>query len=261
MFCLTGTGDAEGVRGDVVGDHGASCGPRPISDRHGRDEDSVAGRADITPDRGSLLPLPIVVGGDVARSDVRVGADLRVADVREVRDLGALADRRVLDLDERPRLRVRADVGARAQVAEGPNVGTGPDAGVDGDDVRADVRPGLDARLAAEHREGLDDRVGLDRDGGVDPRRRRVDDRDAGEHVGAVRAVAQERRRLGQVGAGVDPERRGRVRMAVADHRAAGSDERADGVGQVELALVVLGIEPLERGPQVARSGRRRCRS
>src|SRR6478672_9740953 len=98
---LAGTGDAEGVRGDVVGDYGASCGPRPISDRHGRDEDSVAGRADITADRGSLLLLPIVVGGDVARSDVRVGADLRVADVRQMGDLGTLADRGVLDLDER----------------------------------------------------------------------------------------------------------------------------------------------------------------
>src|SRR4249919_1896135 len=148
---LTGTGDAEGVRGDVVGDYGASCGPRPISDRHGRDEDSVAGRADITADRGALLLLPIVVGGDVARSDVRVGADLRVADVRQVRDLGALADRRVLDLDERPRLGGGADVGARAQVAERAHVRPGPDVGVDGGDVRADVRPGLDAGLAPKH--------------------------------------------------------------------------------------------------------------
>jgi len=74
---------------------------------------------------------------------------------------------------------------------------------------------------------------------------------DAGEHVRAVRAVAQERRGLGHIGAGVDAERRGRVGVAVADHRTAGRDERGDGVGQVELALVVLGLEPRERRPQV----------
>ena len=67
----------------------------------------------------------------------------------------------------------------------------------------------------------------------------------------AVRAVAQERRSLRHVGAGVDAERGGRIGVPVADHRPAGRDERADCVGQVELALVVLGVEPRERGPQV----------
>src|SRR4029079_7790450 len=110
---LAGASDAEGVGGDVVGDHGAGSGPRPISDRNGGDEDSVAGGADITPDRGALLLRAIVVGGDVACSDVRVLADLGVPDVGEVRDLGPLADRRVLDLHERAGLGVGADVGAR----------------------------------------------------------------------------------------------------------------------------------------------------
>src|SRR4029079_4949426 len=95
-------------------------------------------------DRGALLPLSIVVGGDVACTDVRVLADLRIADVGEVRHLGPRTDRRVLDLDERPRLGVGADVGPRAQVAEGPNLGSRADAGVDGDHARGDLGPRLD---------------------------------------------------------------------------------------------------------------------
>src|SRR4029079_1118555 len=156
---LSGAGAAERVGGNVAGDHGAGSGPRPISDRYGGDEDSVAGRADITTDRGALLPLSIVVGGDVDCTDVRFLAALRVADVGEVRDLGPRPDRRVLDLDERPRLGVGADVGPRAQAAEGPDLGSPADAGGDGDHVWADIGSRLDPRLAAQHRERLDDRV------------------------------------------------------------------------------------------------------
>src|SRR5204863_1093713 len=137
---LSWSGNAERVGRDVVGDHRAGSGPRPISDRHGRDEHSVAGRADVTPDGGALLPGPIVVGGDVACTDIGAGANLRVADVGEMGDLGILAERGVLDLDERPGLGAGADVGPRPQVAERADRGSRADSGVDGYDVRADLR-------------------------------------------------------------------------------------------------------------------------
>src|SRR5438094_889571 len=47
---LAGAGDAKRVGGDVVGDHGACSSPRAVSDRHGRDEHSVAGGADVAAD-------------------------------------------------------------------------------------------------------------------------------------------------------------------------------------------------------------------
>ena len=43
--------------------------------------------------------------------------------------------------------------------------------------------------------------------------------------------------------------------------RSPAADEVADGVGQVELALRVVRLEPVERGPERRRRGRRRSRS
>ena len=68
--------------------------------------------ADLRP-RLRLPRLVRIVGRDVARGDIRVLADLGVADVGEVRHLRASADVRVLDLDERARLRTRAEFGTR----------------------------------------------------------------------------------------------------------------------------------------------------
>ena len=50
----------------------------------------------------------------------------------------------------------------------------------------------------------MDVDVGLELDVGVDPRRLRVDDRHAGEHVRLVDAVAQHRRGVGELDARVD---------------------------------------------------------
>ena len=58
-----------------------------------------------------------------------------------------------------------------------------------------------------------------------------------------VEQVAQDRRSLGHIGAGVDAKRRGRIGVAVADHRAAGDplDDQAEQPVQVELLAGLAG--------------------
>src|SRR3954471_522717 len=95
---LPGAGDAERVGRDVVGDHATRSGVCAIADFDRRDERGVHAGLDIGPDLSAVLFAPVVVGGDVARADVRVLADVGVTDVGEMRDLRPAADRRVLDL-------------------------------------------------------------------------------------------------------------------------------------------------------------------
>ena len=66
-----------------------------------------------------------------------------------------------------------------------------------------------------------------------------------------VHAVAQRRRCGGQLGARVDPVRGARVVRAVHDGLAPVRDEDAHGVCQVQLALVVVGGDVLERPPEI----------
>src|SRR5215204_1714203 len=97
---LAGAGDAECVRGNVLGDDATRCGERAIAHFDRRDERRVHAGPHVGPDRRAVLLDAVVVRGDVARADVRVLADVRVADVAQVRDLRPTADVRVLDLDE-----------------------------------------------------------------------------------------------------------------------------------------------------------------
>src|SRR3954452_25568572 len=124
---LAGARDRERPGRDVVGDDRSGAGVRLVADRYRGDERRVDRRADVRPDRRAVLVAPVVVGGDRRGAQVRAGPDVRVPDVAQVRHLRALADVRILDLDERPRLRPLAQEGARAQVGERPDRGAGPD--------------------------------------------------------------------------------------------------------------------------------------
>jgi hypothetical protein len=95
----------------------------------------------------------------------------------------------------------------------------------------------------------MDRRVRFQLHRGLDPGRGGVDDRHAGEHVRLVDAIAK----LRGCGGELDP----RVHaFGVAGRGLVGRDARAllhehpHGIGQVELALGVGGIEPLERRPE-----------
>ena len=127
--------------------------------------------------------------------------------------------------------------------------------------MRADLRVRADARAPAQNGKRMDDRVGLQLDVGVDPRRRRIDDADAGIHVRAENPVAEVRRSGGELGSRVDPVDLLGVRGGVHGRRAAALDDVPDRVGQIELALRVAGIEPVERSPELLGARTRRSRS
>src|SRR3954451_13987287 len=69
---LPGSGDAERVGRDVLGDDATRCRPGAIPDFDGGHEGGVDARLDVVADRRAVLVLAVVVGGDVARADVRV---------------------------------------------------------------------------------------------------------------------------------------------------------------------------------------------
>src|SRR3954449_6061257 len=69
---LSRAGDAEGVGGDVFGDHATRSRVGAIADFHGRDEHRVHGSLHIRPDSRAMFSAAVVVGGDVARADIRL---------------------------------------------------------------------------------------------------------------------------------------------------------------------------------------------
>ena len=103
--------------------------------------------------------------------------------------------------------------------------------------------------LPAQNGERMDRRVGLELDVGLDPRGLRVDDRDAREHVRLVDAVAKRCGRIGELGARVHALGLGGIGGDVGGDTLAILNEMAHGVGQVQLALRVRRVDPVERGP------------
>src|SRR5438477_2485961 len=224
-------------RGDIIRDDRTRCNPTVVSNVDRSKERIVDAGPDVAPDPGLALGearLVREVGGDVAGCDVRVLADLGVADVGEVRDLRPRADGGRLHLDERPDLRALAHDRAGPDVRE-----------------RADLDAGGDANRSAEDAEGMDGDVRLDHHARVDPRRRRVDDGDAGEPVLLVDPVAERLGREGELGARVDPLHLERVRRRVHRNDLAVADEEAERVGDVELALRVVRLQAIEHGPEL----------
>jgi hypothetical protein len=210
-----------------------------------------------------VLGPPVVVDEDGGRADVAVDADGGVADVGQVGHLAALTDLAGLDLDERPGLAAGPEAGAGAQVGEGPDLRLRTDhraGGVRADHagalahlavgqggVRAEDRPGGDARAAVQlaARPELDVLTELDVD--VDPGAGGVDDGDAGALVLLDEPVAQQPCGLRQLDPVVDAHR---LAGDVGDGRGdaePGRAVQADDVGEVLLALRVVGRQAPER--------------
>src|SRR5213078_292462 len=240
--------DCEGFRRDIRRDDRSGPNPSIVANLDGRNKGIVDAGPDVAADLGAAFRLPLLVGevgGDVPSADVGSLADVRVADVRLVRSLDACAEAGVLDLHERARFGTRLQHRSWAKVKEGPDERIGADLGVDDDRVRADLRAARDLRLAAEDRERLDRRVRLELDRRVDPGRLRIDDRRPGEHVRFVDPVSELRRGRRQLGAGVHADLHLVIGLKDCDLLAP-ADELTDGVGEVELALAVLGPELVE---------------
>ncbi len=96
----------------------------------------------------------------------------------------------------------------------------------------------------------MDHRVGLDHGVGVDPRARRVDDGDPGEHVRLVDPVAERGGRAGQLDSRVHALCLHRIVSLVHRDAVAVFHEERDRVCQVELALRVVRRQPVEHRPQ-----------
>ncbi len=94
---------------------------------------------------------------------------------------------------------------AGTKVTERADRRAGSDLGVDGDRVRVDLGQRRNRGAASQDDERMNGHVRLELDLRIDPGRRRVDDRHAGEHVCAVDPVAQAGRDDRELLAGVDP--------------------------------------------------------
>ena len=97
---------------------------------------------------------------------------------------------------------------------------------------------------------------GVERHRRLDPGRRGIDDRDAGEHVGGVDPIAQRGRGGGELDPRVDALGLVGVVRDVHGDAVAAADEIAHGVGQVQLALGVDGLRA-GRAPARAASARK----
>src|SRR5438034_2099473 len=221
----------EGSGRDILCDDGPRRNPSIVPNLDRSNEGIVDSGPDVAADNGAaLLPVRVVgeVRGDVAGADVGVLADLRVADVRGVRHLRPAPQARVLDLDERTRLRAFLEDRSRAEVAERADDRILAHDRVGDDAVRPDLGSGGDAASAAQYGERMDGRVGLELDVGLDPRRRGIDDRDAGEHVCFVHARTQDAGRRREVGARVHADGRELVVGAMRGRRPAVVDDVPD---------------------------------
>src|SRR5262249_24850737 len=162
------------------------------------------------------------------------------------RDFRAAAYARVLDLHECARLRSGFEVGSGAKVTEWANSRIGADHRVDDDRMRAYDGARGDPRFALDDGERADLRIGFDLDGRLDPGRLRIDDRDPGEHVLLVDSVPERGGGGGELDARVHALGLDRVGCDVRGDMVAILNECAHRVSEIQLALLVRGVESFE---------------
>ena len=142
--------------------------------------------------------------------------------------------------------RVRADHRARADVGMTPDRllddAARADGAVDEPGVRTDLGTLTDHGVALQQRAGEQRDVGGQLHGGVDVRALRVEHRHAEAEPAVVRSPAQHRLGSGELAAIVDALRLVVLVRHDGDDRVAGVVQHLDHVGQVVLALVVLGV-------------------
>src|ERR1035437_1676326 len=115
---LARASDPQRARGNVLADHVTGARVGVVADAHRGNECGVDADLDPGADRGAVLAVAVVVGGDRAGADVRRLTDIGIADVGQVGNLAAGPDVGVLDLDERARLGPLPQDGARPQICE-----------------------------------------------------------------------------------------------------------------------------------------------
>src|SRR3990170_3503635 len=136
---LAAAGDGESTGRHVFGDGRAGGHVGAPADLDRRHQLRAAADENLVADDGGVLVDPVVIAGDGAGADVRLAADAGIAEVGEVLRLGAFAHDRLLDLDIVADAGPGADVGAVAQVGEGPDAIAGAQLAVEHEAVRLDA--------------------------------------------------------------------------------------------------------------------------
>ncbi|MPM41228.1 hypothetical protein SDC9_87878 [bioreactor metagenome] len=232
---------------------------RPVGDRDGSHQHTVGTDEGTGADMRCLLGLPVIVRDDGTGTQRGSGADLDIRRVRLVGDRRACPDHRALRLDERAEPDVLGELGAGTQVGERPDLAAGPDGGeqplgaadrrplADLDVLQRGVRPdhctGGDRGRPEQLGAGQQGDVGGDVDGVLDPGGGRVDDGDTGEHPLLPDPPVHLGAHPGQLEAVVDPLGLPQVLGDVRPDAAPDGVGVGDHIGEVELALRVVGAE------------------
>ena len=246
--------DRERVGGHVVGDRGSRGDVRALPHRDGRNELRIAADEDAVFDDCRMLGHAVVVARDRAGADVDVPADRRVAQVGKVIRLRSLPHRRLLQLDERPDARARADRALGSHVRERTHGGAvrhrrlDHDRAIEQHHVVADGRvgeanagvhvtplPHPRPTLKLHHR--TDRRVRADGHVLIDVRRGRILQRDAGEHQRIVLPAPDDAIEIGQIDPRVDAAELARVVDPNGLDRQAASPVDRHEIRQIELPL------------------------
>src|SRR5712691_8046036 len=155
---------------------------------------------------------------------------------------------------ERPDDGALADDGARAYRLN--HAGTGRDRGVPYQAARPDLSPGRHGCAALQLSTRPDLRPGVQGHADIDPGAGGIHDRHASAHPGCQQALVQDPPRTGQLGLIIHPQNLIKVLTPNGPHRVTVAAKDRDDIGEVLLALGIVGRKPLHRvGQQVAVEG------
>src|SRR6266403_6329837 len=268
FISLTAARDSQGIRWDVFGDRGTRRDIRPIADSNRRNQRGIASDKNFVADVRRKFVEAVVVAGNRTSADVCFRADLRNAEIGEVHRLGAFADSALLQLDEIADARIRFQVIVRTKAREGADDDAVVKAALRHDAMRLDgyvvakSRVGENASrsngaahpnfcLAEQLHAGFDDRVFTRDDLRIDHHRFRQLNRHASFHERAALPFPEDTVDFSKVRSRVATENFARIRSHMGEHGLALRVQDGDGVGQVQFAMLVVGLHLSERRPQL----------
>jgi len=209
----------------------------------------------------------VIVAGNGAGADVGFRADFGVADVGEMRNLGPFADGALFDFDEIADAGAFEEVGFRAEAGEGTDDDFGFDAafgedavgldenivaenGVVKDAAGTDGAARADFGFAEELDGGFEDGVFAGDDVGIDEDGFGELNGDAVAHELIALPFAEGAVDGGEIGASVAAEGFAGIGGDIGQDGFAFGVEDGDGVGEIEFAMLVVGLDLGERGPE-----------
>ena len=267
-FCgLAAASQRQSSGGNVFGNAGASSNVSAVADGDWGDQGGVGTDENAVADGGLVLVDAVVITGDGASADVDVCSDVGVAEVVEVVRLGGATEANILGLNEVANVSVFADVTGWAKVRVRAEDGVAAyhglvkDAAVADEDavaegrvlddrVGTDAAIGTDAGVAEELDVRLDGGVRADFHGGINDGGFGAEDRDATCHELASIGETYGCIEVHHLGDGVGTEDLVDTMGFDGDDALAFGDEHGGDIGEVELAVGVVGVEGVELGEE-----------